>query len=44
MKKVSIKIGEDLVEELKRIKIHPRETYDDVIRRVLQEWKSMKSK
>jgi hypothetical protein len=40
----SIKLGKLLVEELKKLKVHPRETYEDVIKRVLEEWKSIKSK
>jgi len=39
-----VRIGKDILEELKKMKLHPRETYDDVIRRIVQEWKSMKSK
>jgi len=42
--KISVKLGKDILEELKKIKVHPRETYDDVIRRVFNEWKSTKSR
>lgn len=34
-----IRIKKDTVEELKKLKIHPRETYDDVIRRLIQKLK-----
>ncbi|MEM1605833.1 MAG: hypothetical protein QXW41_06290 [Fervidicoccaceae archaeon] len=34
-----IRIGKDTKEELKRLKIHPRETYDDVIKRLIEEYK-----
>jgi len=30
-----IRIKKDTIEELKRLKIHPRETYDDVIKRLI---------
>ena len=35
----SIRIGRDTIEELKKLKIHPRETYDDVIRRLIEFYK-----
>lgn len=41
---IVIKIGKDVKEELEALKVHPRETYEDVIRRLIQAWKSMKSK
>jgi len=44
VEKMPVRIGKDILEELKKMKLHPRETYDDVIRRIVQEWKSMKSK
>jgi predicted CopG family antitoxin len=34
-----IRVGRDTKEELKRLKIHPRETYDDVIKRLIEEYK-----
>jgi predicted CopG family antitoxin len=34
-----IRIGRDTKEELKRLKVHPRETYDDVIKRLIEEYK-----
>jgi len=34
-----IRIGKDTKEELKNLKIHPRETYDDVIKRLIEEYK-----
>jgi len=34
-----IRIKKDTIEELKRLKIHPRETYDDVIKRLIATWK-----
>jgi predicted CopG family antitoxin len=34
-----IRIRKDTVEELKQLKVHPRETYDDVIKRLIQAWK-----
>lgn len=39
---VSVRIGKKTLEELKRLKVHPRETYDDVIKKVLEKWKSTK--
>jgi len=35
----SIRIGKGTKEELKGLKIHPRETYDDVIKRLIEEYK-----
>jgi len=32
----SIRIGRETKEKLKSLKIHPRETYDDVIRRLIE--------
>lgn len=43
MEKTSIKVSKKLLDELKSIKVHPRETYEDVIWRVLEEWKKLKS-
>lgn len=34
--KTSIKISKRLLEELNKLKIHPRETYEDVIRRLIE--------
>jgi len=34
-----IRVGRDTKEELRRLKIHPRETYDDVIKRLIEEHK-----
>jgi len=35
-----IRIHKDTIELLKRAKVHHRETYDDVIKRLLKEGKS----
>jgi len=43
VEKVSVKIGKDTLEELKRLKVHPREPYDDVIRRLIKVWKERTS-
>jgi predicted CopG family antitoxin len=41
----SVRLGEDTVESLKKLKAHPRETYDDVVRRLIEAWrKHMQSK
>jgi len=42
VERVSVKVGKDILDKLKQLKIHPRETYDDVLRRVLKEWKPTK--
>jgi hypothetical protein len=34
-----IRIRKENKEELKRLKIHPRETYDDVLSRLIDEYK-----
>jgi predicted CopG family antitoxin len=34
-----IRIKKDTIEEIKRLKVHPRETYDDVIKRLIEAWK-----
>ncbi len=34
-----IRLRRSTREELRRLKTHPRETYDDVIRRLLNEWR-----
>jgi len=34
-----VRIRKDTLEELKRLKVHPRETYDDVIRRLIEAFK-----
>jgi len=36
---MSIRMKKETIEELKRLKIHPRETYDDVIKRLIATWK-----
>ena len=35
-----IKVGKDTAKELVELKIHPRETYEDVIKRLIKKWKS----
>ena len=37
-----IRIGKDTKEELNRLKVHPRETYDDVIKRLIEAYKECK--
>jgi predicted CopG family antitoxin len=39
VKTKSVRLGEDVIETLKQLKIHPRETYDDVVRRLIEAWK-----
>ena len=34
-----IRISRDTKEELRKLKIHPRETYDDVIRRLIEAYR-----
>jgi predicted CopG family antitoxin len=34
-----IRIKRETIEDLKRLKFHPRETYDDVIKRLIEAWK-----
>jgi len=34
-----IRIRKGTIRELKKLKVHPRETYDDVIRRLIEERK-----
>jgi predicted CopG family antitoxin len=34
-----IRVGKDTKEELKKLKAHPRETYDDVVRRLIETYK-----
>jgi len=36
---VSVKLSAETVECLKRLKTHPRETYDDVVRRLIEGWR-----
>lgn len=36
---MSIRIGRGTKEELERLKVHPRETYDDVIRRLIEAYR-----
>jgi predicted CopG family antitoxin len=38
-----IRIGKDTKEELKKLKVHPRETYDDVIKRLFTDGVQKKS-
>lgn len=40
VERTSVKLSRDIVEQLKGLKIHPRETYGDVIRRLIEKWKS----
>jgi predicted CopG family antitoxin len=35
-----IRVGKDVKEELKKLKAHPRETYGDVIRRLIETYKN----
>lgn len=35
-----IRVGKDVKEELKKLKAHPRETYDDVVRRLIETYKN----
>jgi len=45
MKKYTvIKVGKDTAKELVGLKTHPRETYEDVIKRLISAWKSTKSR
>jgi predicted CopG family antitoxin len=37
---IPIRIRKETVEELKKLKIHYRETYDDVIRRLIEYYKN----
>ncbi|MCC6014039.1 MAG: hypothetical protein LM593_06725 [Candidatus Verstraetearchaeota archaeon] len=37
-----IRVSEETYEDLKKIKIHPRETWDEVIRRLLEIYKYSK--
>lgn len=37
---VPIRLRKDTVEELKKLKVHHRETYDDVVRRLIEAWKA----
>jgi len=37
MKKTTIKVSESAKRKLDKIKLHPRETYEDVILRLLEE-------
>jgi predicted CopG family antitoxin len=34
-----IRVSREVKEELRRLKVHPRETYDDVIRRLIEVYK-----
>jgi predicted CopG family antitoxin len=38
-----IRVRKETKEELNRLKVHPRETYDDVITRLIEEYKRCKS-
>ena len=37
-----IRVSKSTAEELKKLKVHPREPYDDVVRRMLEKWKPTK--
>jgi hypothetical protein len=37
-----IRVRKETKEELNRLKVHPRETYDDVITRLIEEYKRCK--
>ena len=37
-----IRVRRETKEELNRLKVHPRETYDDVITRLIEEYKRYK--
>jgi predicted CopG family antitoxin len=39
VEKTSIKVDKKLLEELKSLKIHPREPYEDVIKRLVEKWR-----
>jgi len=34
-----IRVSKDVKEELKKLKTHPRETYDDVVRRLIETYR-----
>jgi hypothetical protein len=34
-----VRLWFDTIDELKRLKVHPRETYDDVVKRLIKAWK-----
>jgi len=38
-----IRMSKDVKEELKKLKTHPRETYDDVVRRLIETYKKCAS-
>jgi len=38
-----IRVRKETKEELNRLKVHPRETYDDVITRLIEEYRRCKS-
>jgi predicted CopG family antitoxin len=40
MEKTSVRIGKDTLRKLQKMKTHPRETYEDVIKRLIEKWKS----
>jgi len=42
VEKTSVKLRKDVLEQLRKLKIHPRETYEDVIRRLLNEHEKKK--
>jgi len=37
MAKKSVKLDEETLKQLKELKVHPRETYDDVVQRLIKE-------
>jgi elongation factor P--beta-lysine ligase len=44
MEKTSIRVGKELLQELQDLKVHHRETYEEVIWRLVKAWKSTQSK
>jgi predicted CopG family antitoxin len=38
-----IRVSRDVKEELKNLKIHPRETYNDVVKRLIETYKKCTS-
>jgi predicted CopG family antitoxin len=39
-----IRVSAETKKTLEKLKVHPRETYDDVIRRLINTWKSTQSR
>jgi len=44
MQRSTIVVSLETKKELNSLKIHPRETYEDVIKRLIEKWKSTQSK